>query len=410
MNRFLAAASLLAFPAALNAQIFTWTDRGDDQNNPWMASMVAAGFTPQDDAAMVAKLSALPAGKRCLFLWDQNHSVFSNDADGTVIQSKVYWPNGIADAHAMNARVIAALSAANVKPDVVLLDNEDAANSYNMTAAQMLLVASDPHVSNLDWPTLPLVSRADQYQFDTVMTTVERAALHEGVLADFEQYAPDALTCNFAERTCTPSEAQAAPDIMGNPYAMPTLSGNAQAPGMYLFATSYAPTRTAYGLSMYGTNVLRTSIRHSQVLPWYGSENVDQISIWNGTGYWEEFLRHGMLTCGVQGMLFDANDNTAAARVSTVVYDLMKACNGTLPQTLVTTDLAVTNAQWYASARVDTDANNKPTRIVARVTFAPGVTKAHVIISGKTFDVTRPARKVGTWIQWNAATASPKLY
>lgn len=406
--RFWIAATLLATPAACLGQIFTWSDRGDAQNNPWLASMVYSAWEPIGCQNVANRLLAHPPGKRCLLLWHQAHAVFNNPADGIDQYDKIYWPAGIAEAKRNNINTIAALTAASVKPDVVILDDEDSPGSYTMSDAQLAHAENDPHYSDFDWPALPLLTTSARCHFDELLGNLVHSALNEGVLCDFEQYAPNALTTGAAERLCTPEEAVVVPDFNGNPNSATTLSGNSQSPAAALTAAGFAPTHVPFSLIIYGTNMLRVSVRHSPVLPWYGSDVIGGGSSLANTGYWEEFLRHGVLTCGVRGQLFDPGDgDTAAARFSTVLFDMYKVCNGALPQLLLTTQTSETNAQWFASARVDKDAGGMVTRIVARVSFAPGVTKAKVVIAGQTFNVTRPTRQVGAWIRWNRqSTAS----
>lgn len=408
MKRWMKAAAAVLFSAtAANAQIFTWTAAGDKTGNSDMASMVWVNSHGLGDmTSAITKLKARPAGMRCLYLACDNHAIFNEASDQLAGKLKsLWWPKGIAKAAAGEQTLIAQMRSANLVPDYFILDNEDAPCRWNMSPANLLAVANDARGKVLG--VSAIVATGDETAgviFDTITSRVSKAAIAQGIFSPLLTYAPSATMTQYGDLMISASEGQLVRDINNHALLQDSLAGNAQSPAIYGNKGWNSQTNTPYSVTGYSMNLLRVAANHGRVMPWYSGDNVEN-PVWKGTPYWSESIRHGLLTCGMKGLLFDAGQPTAAQKVSDIYVETKQITGGTLPTTMCSTDLIDTTAQYFVTARADNwDGSTPATRVVGRVTFAPGVTTATFTVAGRSFTAKPATGQAGAWFTYSTST------
>lgn len=399
------AAGLLLSVSAAQAQIYSWTTNGDKVGNSDITSMVwLNSYSPADMVAAATKLKAKPAGKRCLFLSGDTHSVFNDPADKLSSGYKsLWWPTGIAKSITQKRSLIAQLKSAGVTPDLIVLDNEDGPNRWILGQANINAIAADPRGRAMG--VAPLTGdEAGGLAFDAIAGAAATAAIRQGIFQPLMSYAPNATYAQFGDFMCSVSDGTTVSDINGHAFYKSYLCGTVQDMAVYGSRGIQPITQTPYGDAVYSENTLRITCTHGSEWPWYSGDGVDKAA-WAGTNYWSEFVRHGLLTCGLQGFLFDADQPQAANKFAAVYADTKTAVAGKMPTTLCSTSIIDPAQGYFVTARAD-DWNGvgSASRIVGRVTFAPGVTSATFTVAGQTFTVTPAAGQAGAWFSYKAAT------
>lgn len=320
-----------------------------------MASTVwLKGTDPASIAQAIKDLKAKPTDKRCLLLAALNHAVFENPADHP---PALAWPNGIAAALQTSTALAKALPATDVVLD---LESPGMPSRWNDALDKAKAAAT----LGLPAPT----DEASGLAFDQACSRLSRAAIRAGIFAPLRKALPNRMLCQYGDLIVT--DADGFTDINGHSVISDGVSGNAWAPAFYGSGSNNDPqTLTAWGNLRKSLDNLRACERNAPGRGWPWITGPSFAGVWQGKPEWAEFQRHLLLTTNRQALLWNPGQPDAAPALAAVLKELDQA-GGDLPDYLVSAEPIPVNANLIVTAR--TNDRMWPTRIVARVTTAPG--------------------------------------
>jgi hypothetical protein len=258
-------------------------------------------------------------------------------------------------------------------------------------------------------------------RWNAVTNEMLNRAFDQSVGTPLARHFPGAWMSNFGGVVMPPENV--VPDLNGVPqYTAGEPCGNCQSPVVYGVIGQIAGRvpgpdwKSPFTVLAWTTNHVRSAARSSPlpVLPWVafrswpGDHPESPTVPWVNTDYWRESVYHALLSGGTADVLFwnpmaparagqkpppGSSTYADAELMDAVLADLEQQAGGSPLAKPLTTAAADYKAQVLVSA-----ARTAAGRTVARVTFADGVNAARVEVDGRTYDVSRPAGKVGAWI------------
>jgi hypothetical protein len=357
------------------------------------------------------------------------------DANGKALSEQGIWPDhGIQVVAARTEAFMSAYAQAGGKCDLLCLDFEQNFGNWGMTPKRMADLIADPRfkdvAAKLAFRDLKdsddLIERVcnlskfaasgEYLKWNSVTCVMLDLDLNRAVGDPLWRRFPHAGLCNFASFPSTPENA--APDPNGHvQYLDGPCVGNIGAPCVYgtigQLAKSKIPGdwKAPFTGVLLSVKLVRGSVRSSAMplIPWVGGRSMTGDDAlhpipWANTDYWQENFFQTMLSGASNDVLFfnaaqPLRDVFAQApaddqAMNSALAELEKQTRGHRLVKVILTDLPVFTAPFVAGAAKTDDG-----RIVARVSFAPGVDAADIKIEGKPFHVVCPTGKTGTWVE-----------
>lgn len=404
---------------------FAW--EGTNSQYAVACPQIAVGDGWYGEGGTAQALLAKPAGQRALVINGYDRRLFNNPkdylTDKTGVSRRTVWfDQGIQETSTGVEKLCQDYKAANLEPDMFVLDGEDGVNCWSTSEEDKQTFMVDPKYAALakKW-NLPLTydqlwpnAMDFNYNMGRYMNTVAKVACWD----IFKKYFPNVVFSNFGDCPISKDNSARVPEFNGHFQPIPTSTEPVFSPVLYAgvgqLGTVYDKTyiTSQWKCIAWSLNIIRAgfmAVPKGKMMPWIAPKELSNVLDFS---YWSEMIYHAALLCGPQFLWFNHNSNydptknqwvvnqVAAKKSDTefnyVMDEIYNAAQGKVFSDPINPNYLIN----YSSTAIVTQCKLEDGSILGRATFkGPPVsaTSINVTVNGKVITVNKEANSPGAW-------------